>query len=62
MIMLRDDGDDDFNDTRDQEQECLHINDFVRVNSLLKKFFIVYVFKFERPWILLFFKHVSIYL
>ncbi|XP_008779162.2 NAC domain-containing protein 53-like [Phoenix dactylifera] len=30
MIMLREDGDDDFNDAREQEQESLHINDFVR--------------------------------
>ncbi|XP_010940544.1 NAC domain-containing protein 53 [Elaeis guineensis] len=30
MIVPREDGDDDYNDAREQEQEDLHINDFVR--------------------------------
>lgn len=47
MIMLGEVGVDDFNDSREQQQEHLHINDFVLVNSLLKKYFIVCVLKFE---------------
>lgn len=43
MIVLRDDGDDDFYDAGEREQEYLQMNDFLQVNSVHEVYLFVFI-------------------